>query len=262
MKKSLLLLSLFVALVFGAQAQCTPDTTHFSGNSYIYPSSDSLACIERNQAYSQTVSIKVPSSVDAHLLISSVPAGFAQVTIDSVHIDSINGQPVGITYAINPPSKTIKGGSYGCIQITGTTADPVNNYPLHIYGKGCGHGTFPVIGYVDSCVKGDLSSFFSYSLNVCDTTVHAGINEIGDALNLNIYPNPNQGTFTLSLSAADRLNGEISVMDQLGRVIHTQAIDVVGTNRIPLHLGTLASGTYMLVIKDATRKSVKQFIVN
>jgi hypothetical protein len=261
MKKTLLLLSLFVGLVFGAQAQCTPDTTHFTGNTYVYPSADSLACIQRNQPYVAVVSIKVPSTVDAHLLVAAVPAGFATVTIDSIHIDSISGAPGGINYAINPASKTINGGSYGCILISGSTTDATGNYTLTITGKGCGHGTFPGLGRVDSCIAGDLSQFFQYSLNVCDTTVHTGITELGDNMNLQIYPNPNQGNFTLSLATADRLNGELSVVDQLGRVIYTQGIDAVGTNRIPLNLGNLASGSYMLMIKDASRKTVKQFIV-
>ena len=260
MKKSLLLLTVVVGIYTTASAQvsCTPDTTHFTSTHYVYP--DSLPCIQRNQPTTGTISLHVPDSVDGHSIVAAVPAG-TQFHIDSVHIDSITGLPVGITWAMNPNTHTIHGGGNGCIVFSGTTAAPVGSYPLNIYGKGCGHATIFTFR-IDSCVKGSLGAFFTYSLSVCDTTVHAGIADFNEGLNLGIYPNPNKGSFTLSLAVAERLVGELAITDAIGRTIYTQALDVMGTNRIPLQLGNLASGTYLLSIKDAQHKSVRQFIVN
>jgi hypothetical protein len=53
----------------------------------------------------------------------------------------------------------------------------------------------------------------------------------------------------------------MSILDQLGRVIKTQNIDVTGTRQIALDLGEISAGAYILMINTAQSKSVKQFIV-
>ena len=260
MKKALLLLA-FVGSILttvSAQVVCTPDSTHFTSTHYVYP--DTLPCIQRNQPFSGFTSLHVPDSVDGHNFVAALPAG-TQLHIDSVHIDSINGLPNGIHWTMNPATHTVRGGKNGCVVFSGTTTDITGAYPLNIYGKGCGHAT--IFGSrIDSCVGGSLGMFFNFSLNVCDTAHHTGISDFTEGLNLNIYPNPNHGSFTLNLSVAERLVGELSVTDAIGRTIYTQTLDVLGTNSIPLQLGNLASGTYLLSVKDAQHKSVRQFIVD
>jgi hypothetical protein len=151
-------------------------------------------------------------------------------------------------------------GSYACAAVAGTTLTaPAGNYPLTISGRACGHGTFPLIGYKDTFIQNfDFSRVYRYAVDVC---YPAGINQITDGVTLNIYPNPNQGNFTVTVSSSSRVSGTMSVVDQLGRVISTQSIDVTGTKQVGLNLGNISAGAYLLMINTVEGRSVKQFIV-
>ena len=261
MKKILLLLSISAGFMLNASAQavCTPDTTHFTATKKVYP--DTLPCIQQSVAFSGVISLQVPDSLDANQFFSAIPAGTATVNIDSVEVTGITGEPAGITSVSNPAvgTKWLKPGQYACAIFTGTTTASAGNYPLTITGNGCGHATFPVIGYKDSCLTNfSFSRVYPYSLKVCGTL---GVSEISENINLNIYPNPNQGNFTVTISSATHINGTMSVLDQLGREINTQSLDVTGTKQIPLELSNLSSGAYLLVINAGGTRSVKQFIV-
>lgn len=263
MKKTLLAFALFAGVSFGASAQCTPDTTHFTSTKFVYP--DSLPCVQYGQAFSGVVSIEIPDSLDASNF-TPLPANTAKAYIDSVQITSITGMPAGITSASSPALGTwLKPGQFACAIFSGTTSNTVTNgrYPLTITGTGCGHFTAPAFlggGTYDSCLTNfNLSRVYPYHLSVCGSTV--GVSEVLGGVNLSIYPNPNHGAFTVSISTDDRIAGDIMVMDALGRTIHTEAIDITGTKQISLDLGNVASGVYMLVVNTTNGKAVRQFSV-
>ncbi|MBS1592763.1 MAG: T9SS type A sorting domain-containing protein [Bacteroidetes bacterium] len=259
MKKTLLALALVTALSFGASAQCTPDTTHFTATKHVYP--DTLPCVQFGQSFSGVVSLVVPDSIDGHDFYSAIPSG-TSVYLDSIQITSISGYPAGITSTSVPALGTswLKPGQFACAHFTGTTTAANGQYDLTITGNGCGHVTFPVIGYADSCITNvSFSRVYPYHLTVCGSTV--GITEVINGVSLNVFPNPNQGSFNVSISTDDRITGDISVMDALGRTVHTEALDVTGTKQIALDLGNVSAGVYVLLVNTANGKAVKQFTV-
>ena len=112
---------------------------------------------------------------------------------------------------------------------------------------------------IDSCFQNySFNKIFPYTLNVC---YPAGIAQIADGISFKIYPNPNPGNFTVSVSSVDHVNGTLSVVDQLGRVIRSQNIDVTGTQQIPLDLGYISTGAYLVIINTGQNKVIKQFVV-
>jgi hypothetical protein len=260
MKKTLLAFALFAGVSFGASAQCTPDTTHFTSTVKVYPAS--LPTITTGQAFTGTVTLQVPDTLDAHDFVALVPAGSAKAIIDSIQIFTISGMPAGITTASFPAlSSWIQHGRYSCTTFSGTvngSTVAAGDYPLTITGQGCGHFTYNSTPYSSCQNNFNFTRAYPYKLTVAYPT---GVQNVIGGVDLGIYPNPNHGAFTVSISTDDRIAGDIMVMDALGRTIHTEAIDITGTKQIALDLGNVASGIYMLVVNTANGKAVKQFSV-
>ncbi len=260
MKKTLLLLTLFVGTILGASAQCTPNTSNFSGSTYVYPASLDTAVVGVAYPAAQVISIEIPDSLPLSDFGITVVSGY--VHVDSVRFDSINGYPTGISSVSNPALGTtwLKHGQFACAIFSGTTTATPGSYPLSIKGKGAGHFTYSGTTYDSIFPNFNFASVFPYKLNVKAAPTN-GISEVAAGVDLNIFPNPNQGNFTVSISSTTTLNGTLSIVDQLGRTITTQGIEVAGTKQIPLELGNIAQGAYLLVINAEGSRSVKQFIV-
>jgi hypothetical protein len=239
---------------------CIADTSHFSVATHVYPAS--LPCIQTGTAFSGQVNIQVPVSLDLTDFISLVPANTSTVYIDSINIMSITGDPAGITSVNNPVLNTwLFPSQVACAVFSGTVnglTTSGGNYPLTISGTGCGHFTLGGTTIHRCMTNYNFAKVFPYSLDVC---YPAGISQISENIDLNIYPNPNQGNLTVTIASSNHISGTMSVLDQLGRVVHTQNIDMTGSRLIPLELGDISAGAYLLMITTGDSRSVKQFIV-
>lgn len=108
------------------------------------------------------------------------------------------------------------------------------------------------------CITGGASSV-TISLNT------VGIPIIKTNSNMNVYPNPNKGSFTIkgSLPGISNEDATIQVTDVLGRVVHQQTLTVVNGNinaQISMATG-IASGVYVLSLQSGTTKTITHFIV-
>jgi hypothetical protein len=246
--------------VCNGSGACAVDSAHFGNGTQVYPSS--LPCIVTGEPFAGQVNIQVPASLDLTDFIPQVPANTATVFIDSIDITSITGYPAGISSISNPVLGTwLYPGNGACAAISGTVngnITPAGNYPLTISGTGCGHFTLGGQTIRQCMTNYSFTKVFPFSLSVC---YPAGVSDVTEGVALTIYPNPNQGNFTVTVSSSERVNGTMSILDQLGRVIKTQNIDVTGTRQIALDLGEISAGAYILMINTAQSKSVKQFIV-
>jgi PKD repeat protein len=82
-----------------------------------------------------------------------------------------------------------------------------------------------------------------------------GINELETATNLNVYPNPNNGIFTLKVPAAVQLKG-ITVIDILGREVKT----LTYTNNA-IDISDLHKGIYYIIAEDKDGEKYSSKIV-
>jgi hypothetical protein len=243
MKKFALALFVTVAAFVSAYSQACVINQNSSG--FFSPAADSFPCVERNVAFS-------------HALQLSIPSGYTGFTVDSIVITNITGFPTGLSYACNPASCVFYGGTKGCINFQGTTADTIGTYTLTIQGTAT--GTVPVVG-TQTVSLSTLSSFGgpspTYQLTVIDSgsPCRGTVDIRGFSAELNsaiyIYPNPNNGTFEFKLDAGRRINGEIMVFDATGNKVFNQTLDVIGFYNTTIDLSKLAKGLYTLQLRTA-----------
>ncbi|HTA63381.1 MAG TPA: T9SS type A sorting domain-containing protein [Bacteroidia bacterium] len=78
-----------------------------------------------------------------------------------------------------------------------------------------------------------------------------------------IYPNPNNGAFTVAVTAlVDEKNTNFILTDLAGRIVYNSQLDThTGLNAYQINTNNLAKGTYFLQISNAQAKTVKKIIV-
>lgn len=246
------------------------DTTHLTAPG-AYPVASDLPCIVQNVAYSQTVQgqIQTDSTISLNLPI----VGNTQVvfTVDSVRIDSIDGLPTGITYGISP--RVIRGGGKGCVTFSGTSNDTVGTYPITAIGTAWLHGSYAgqTIPYAK---RGNLNAdapFSAYYLRVVSTpdSCHLFIDSTSSVLDysrslnakVNVFPNPNNGIFTLQVNSGSPVTGNVIIYDAIGRQVHSQPIDVLGAYITTIDLSRFGSGLYTLQISTPQGSAVKKISI-
>ncbi|HTB06520.1 MAG TPA: T9SS type A sorting domain-containing protein [Bacteroidia bacterium] len=96
------------------------------------------------------------------------------------------------------------------------------------------------------------------SINV--TAVQEYANPIA---NVNVFPNPSNGEFTISVDAPNGVkNVEVSLTDITGRVVYTEQMNITaGKSSLLVNAGNLEKGTYFLQLRNAEYKTVNKVVV-
>lgn len=209
MKKNLILLLSCIAFVSsGLFAQnCTPISF---GAPIVGPPTEDLSCIERGQAYSETVYIQNFESVS----VNAPLVGPIDVEVSFIRIDSIVNLPCGLNYQVNTSdsvnNNTIATGDSACISIYGTSYDFVGQYKLGIYltveinaPQPLGPQTFQgeatdLISQIESFADTTLPLDFKYWLRVIEPGASCPAIDTIDATAWNLTtsdPCPTQGSF-------------------------------------------------------------------
>lgn len=77
--------------------------------------------------------------------------------------------------------------------------------------------------------------------------------------NLTVYPTVNNGSFTISGSAADLSNATILIMDQTGQTLYKSYNE--SAMSIPVNLNSLSAGVYFVEIVQSGKTTTKKIIV-
>jgi type IX secretion system substrate protein len=92
----------------------------------------------------------------------------------------------------------------------------------------------------------------------------AGIKNFqNNSSDVNIYPNPNNGVFTVSVNVlADEKTADIILTDITGRVIYKEQMDThTGSASLPINTSSLEKGTYFIQISNSQSSTVKKVII-
>ena len=96
--------------------------------------------------------------------------------------------------------------------------------------------------------------------SAADISDVTGIKEIDLSGLIRLYPNPNDGRFTIEIPAEMRANVEISIMDMTGKVIHKEVLNNASYNVLPVDLSNMANGLYFIKISDGKNTAIARFM--
>ncbi|MGZ0015578.1 reprolysin-like metallopeptidase [Yeosuana sp. AK3] len=108
-----------------------------------------------------------------------------------------------------------------------------------------------------SCENGFDGEVEDYTINILPTLA---IEDFGFD-NFKVYPNPNNGAFTVKLSGSLERKITIRVYDLRGRSIYNKTHLNVGDFSDEIQLNQVQSGMYLLNISDGVRKETKKLII-
>jgi hypothetical protein len=92
--------------------------------------------------------------------------------------------------------------------------------------------------------------------------ITVGIKESTLNRTVEISPNPNNGTFKVSLQNVQSGNLKLEVIDLYGQVIYSTQFVSTGNNVLDVNLGNISTGSYMLRIITPEEIYIKKWIKN
>jgi hypothetical protein len=263
MKKQFTTLFLSVVL-FGtsiAQVVCTPYSATPAGE--YYPPYDAFVCVTPGTAYSQTLSIKIPSQVTSP----------ATADVDSVEFVAVNNLPCGLSWATNKASKRYAANEIGCIQITGTTNDAAGQYKLRVLMNAwvVGIGMVPNVS-ADSAglsyyvrVQDALGNCPAVNTGAAGNTASCGvgIKEITQTIKgISVQPNPVNSSASVKFVSENSGSYTVQIIDVIGKVVNSFNTEVVeGNNSVTIETNNVPAGIYFVNITDGKVSATQKFVI-
>ena len=149
------------------------------------------------------------------------------------------------------------GSEIDCTNLTTATFVPLQD--LSIFNGMDSAGEWVI--YIRDGYNNDIGVLNDWSLEICS---EQALNTPELSTNLeqvSVYPNPNNGSFTVELQSITLNTVSIDIYDIRGRKIHKQAYTNNGNFKQVIELGNIESGLYLMTVSDGQRKTTKRIIV-
>lgn len=111
-------------------------------------------------------------------------------------------------------------------------------------------------------VNGGGNGLFVDNIN-WKTGFPLGIQDISNITSSSVYPNPANGSVSLTMELSSGDNFDISVVNTLGQTVKNVSNGQLsaGTHNMDVNISDLAAGAYNFVIKSGNQNMVKRFVV-
>ncbi len=98
---------------------------------------------------------------------------------------------------------------------------------------------------------------------ITDTCSLTGVNEIFANNQLDVYPNPNEGLFTVSFNTSTLDNYVVKVVNAIGQTVYEQKLEnFSGKYSKNIDITTFRKGVYMLSVSNSKNETIKKVIVH
>jgi subtilisin-like proprotein convertase family protein len=155
------------------------------------------------------------------------------------------------------------GSALSCAASSGTTTYTVSgtvipNQALSGFNNQNSTGTWTL--KISDGFNDDGGAINSWSLNICTVLPPLGINE-NQFTDFSLFPNPNNGEFTIKLNSDTSNDIKVDVFDMRGRQVYEKSYSNTGAFDQNINLNSIQSGIYLVSISDGSRKTVKRILV-
>jgi len=107
----------------------------------------------------------------------------------------------------------------------------------------------------------DKGTINSASIQICSSTYVPLGNPTYEIDNFMLYPNPNNGNFTILFTSPDKEDIRIFVCDMTGKTVYDRKFKNKGEFNEIIELGNVTVGTYIVTVEDGGRKGFSKVIV-
>jgi len=180
-----------------------------------------------------------------------------------VHSLDLTVETTGMTLTVNGGSFTMNSQNY-LLDDDFNHEFPVTDYDRFVIGfLGKDKTSGDIVVLVQDIVEGSDSLGFN-SADFIQFTKPPGMNELPDPLALNIYPNPTNGSFSVSYFLSSGSNIEIDITDISGRNTHTiiKQFQRSGVHFHKISGLDLKQGIYVVKIKSGDQVSLQKLVIN
>jgi subtilisin-like proprotein convertase family protein len=150
-----------------------------------------------------------------------------------------------------------QGSVFACASPTVGTYIPPSGYNLNLM-----NGFNPVgnwqFGFKDNVAGADAGTINSITLEICSQSLAVSDYEFE---NFALYPNPNNGNFTVQFESRSGNKINIAVHDMSGRKIFDKHYNNNGLFAQDLQLDNAQAGVYLVSITDGSKRTVKRIVV-
>jgi len=108
---------------------------------------------------------------------------------------------------------------------------------------------------------GDLGNLNDWSIEFCTESSLSTPDTSMSFENVTIYPNPNNGSFTLKLQSATANEIKVNIFDIRGRKIYNNTFDNNTNFKQTIELGSVQSGMYLMTVSDGSKQTTKRLII-
>jgi hypothetical protein len=150
------------------------------------------------------------------------------------------------------------GGSIAC-GVT-TLQNVVPNQPLSVFNGQNPQGIWTF--KVRDAYTGDFGTVNAASVTICTQTIALATDDFVGLVDFSLYPNPNNGSFTIQFNSTSNNVIPIAVHDLSGRIIFENKYPNKGSFLQNIQLDHIQSGIYLITVQDENKKMVKKMVVN
>lgn len=160
-----------------------------------------------------------------------------------------NNQNMNVTFSDTGSTVVCASPTAGTYKAIGT----LNNYTT-----GTINGTWKL--RVRDAQTGDSGTLNSWSVEICTSQYVASTPDYG-VKNFVVYPNPNNGSFTVEFNSESQNNVNITVHDIRGRAVYNNTFANSGLYSGNINLNNAEQGVYLVTVQDGSRKETKKIVV-